>query len=376
MRLGYLLKRCYSKFLRADRKYISQISKEAPWVYISYISEVFYKRDNVDYMHSHQSRRETIVIVRVFNELGYNVFLSDSNNPKFPNRNFKILFGIEPGFVQAYYKYPTATKIYYATGAYSSHQNSMIINRTNDFSNKYNYKYPYSRLVKTYDNIDMADFILQIGSKYTIETYPEQYRDKIEIIHQSCVLDSVCIELDKDYSNRTDYIWLGGGGCILKGLDLVVDYFRDHLDLNIHIVGVVERDFIKAYCNTFPPNVIFHGFMDVSSTEFKNIASVCNFLIYPSCTEGGVPGSVITCMYYGIIPIVSRWAAFDEIEEMGYLLANLDVESIQCVIDKMQNLSDEEVKRLSLKCSSFSQSTYNLKRFEKEFKQYIQSCEE
>ena len=152
-----------------------------------------------------------------------------------------------------------------------------------------------------------------------------------------------------------------------------MDYFKEHSDLTIHIVGAVERDFIKAYCGTFPSNIIFHGFMNVASVDFKNIASVCNFLIYPSCTEGGVPGSVITCMYYGIIPIVSQWAAFDEIEEMGYLLTNLDIDAIQLVIDRIIDLSDDEVKRLSVKCSIFSQNTYNLRIFEKEFKQYIKT---
>lgn len=78
-------------------------------------------------------------------------------------------------------------------------------------------------------------------------------------------------------------------------------------------------------------------------------------------------------MYYGIIPIVSQWAAFDEIEEMGYLLTNLDIDAIQLVIDRIIDLSDDEVKRLSVKCSIFSQNTYNLRIFEKEFKQYIKT---
>lgn len=371
MKLGYLLRRCYDKFWGVDKKYTSLISKEAPWVYVSYISDVFYKRDNETYMRGHQSRQETIEIVNVFNELGYNVFLSDSNHPKLPNRNFKILFGIEPGFVEAYRKYPEATKIYYATGAYSGHQNSMIINRTDGFSQKHHYKYPYNRLVVEYDNLEVADAILQIGSKYTVETYPKQHRDKIVTIHQSCVLSPECTELVRNYSNRKDYMWLGGGGCILKGLDLVVDYFKEHPELTIHIVGSIEEEFIKAYHHSFPSNVIFHGFMNVASEEFMCIVSACNFLIYPSCTEG-MPGSVITSMYYGIIPIVSRWAAFDEIDEMGYLLAGLDEESIQLAIDKVQKLSDEEVENLSLKCVKFAQNTYNLKKFKEEFKQYIQ----
>ena len=82
MKLGYLLRRCYDKFWGVDKKYTSLISKEAPWVYVSYISDVFYKRDNETYMRGHQSRQETIEIVNVFNELGYNVFLSDSNHKK------------------------------------------------------------------------------------------------------------------------------------------------------------------------------------------------------------------------------------------------------------------------------------------------------
>ena len=66
------------------------------------------------------------------------------------------------------------------------------------------------------------------------------------------------------------------------------------------------------------PNIKLWGFMDINSDELTAIIDRCNFLIYPSGSEGGCPGAVINSMKKGLIPIVTPWAAFDGIEEYGF----------------------------------------------------------
>lgn len=369
MNIKYKIRRFIDKITKRDKTYKSIISDNAPWVYISYIPEVFYKQKNLRYMNGHQSRRETIEMVRCFNNLGYNVFMTHFNNPTFPNVDVKIIFGLEPVFTEACRIYSDAKKIYYATGAYYGHQNSMIESRTNYFNIKHAANCPLLRLVKEDERIELADKILQIGSKYTIQTYPEKYREKITTIHQSCSIVN-CITMEQ---HGNDYMWIGGGGAILKGLDLVIDYFVCHKDMTLHVIGNIENDFLEAYSSIDLSNVIFYGHMDTASEEFRKVIAKCSFMVYPSCTEGGLPGSVITSMYYGLIPIVSKWAAFDEIESYGYVINELQDIDIERAIEWSLALDSNYKRSLSLKCSKFAQQTYNIDNFKKELYKYFEN---
>lgn len=62
---------------------------------------------------------------------------------------------------------------------------------------------------------------------------------------------------------------MGGAGPILKGLDLVLEYFRKHTELTLHVVGFIDDYFIKIIEADRMPNVLFHGYLNTSSLEFK-----------------------------------------------------------------------------------------------------------
>ena len=358
------------KVLRINRFYVSKCKDSDKWVYISYIPEVFYKLWDENYMRGHQSRQEMVEIVKIFNRLGYNVFVSSCNYPVLPNRKFDIVFGIEPTFVSACNKYPKAKKIYYATGAYWGHQNGMIKQRTDEFNLKHGTTSPYRRMVNVYNHLDLCDYILQIGSKYTVETYPEEYKKKITLIHQSNTLSDVDV-LNISYAKENEYIWIGGGGSILKGLDLVLDYFILNPEKRLHVVGTVEDDVIDAYGKGLKDNIVFHGYMNLFSSEFKEIVSKCNVAVYPSCTEGGMPGSVINAMYFGLIPVVSKWAATEEINKFGAIIENLSVESLADAIGSIEKLDKIKIEEMKKNCHQYAIETFNLERFAKEFKEYI-----
>lgn len=371
MTLKILINKVIKKILRSfgiTSSYISKISNEAPWIYVSYIPEAIYFRFDDAYLNAHQSHREMKVIIKTFNEIGYNVYCSNFMNENIPLIKFDVIFGLEPGFIAACEQNPHALKIYYATGAYSGHQNSMIRKRTDEFNKKWHSNYPYQRLVQEREFLSKVDKILQIGSKYTIETYPLQIQNKITTIHQSSTMKVDFFSQDKDYSNRCDILWIGGGGEILKGLDLFLEALGNS-KYYLHIVGNVCDEFREIFSKY--QNVKYYGFLNVNSPNFVKICKKCNFLIYPSCTEGGMPGSVINSMYLGVIPIVSRWAAFDEISKYGYMLEDLSVTAIHKSLEWIESLSYNEIEEKSIQCAEYSRITYNLNRFADEFKNYM-----
>lgn len=137
-------------------------------------------------MLSHQNKREALVIGDIFYSLGYNVKIALFNAPEeCDTRKYDIIFGLEPNFVTMSQRNPQALKIYYATGAYWKHQLTMVKNRTDLFNTKHGTHLPYSRLVDAHNSCEIADVIFQIGSSFTIQTYPSKLQSKINIINQS-----------------------------------------------------------------------------------------------------------------------------------------------------------------------------------------------
>lgn len=356
--------------------YISRIKKSAPWVFVSYIPEACY-RYGTNYLNGHQNRREMKRIVKVFNSLGFNVYVGQYDNVSLPDISTPptVIFGLEPAFERACTKWPNAMKIYYATGASFMHQNGMIKKRTDEFNKRYNplTPFPYQRLTSETERYVLADYIFQIGSEYTVETYPKELRTKIKLIRQS---NTICNKglspvLDASKKNKKVFLSLVSFGPILKGVDLLIDYFREHGEYVLHLCGPIENDFWKII-GELPCNIIYHGFMDTASNEFKEIASEAMYMIYPSCTEG-MPGSVINCMYYGCIPIVSKWAAVGSIKKFGFLIEDLNISSISKTVEGAQLLSERELIRMCIKGQQYVIDNYTLDVFESDLRNALKS---
>lgn len=356
--------------------YISKVSRKAPWVYISYIADPFYHLDDDAYMSSHQNKMETIRIVQVLNELGYNVYIQDYlSKRELPNlKNVKMVFGHEPNLIYAAEKYKGSIVVQYNTGAYVEHANSQIVRMTDYVNTKYNSNIPYRRLIEVkdrahsiYRGYEIADKILQIGSKYTVQTMPEVFHDKIVLIHEST---QNCRDIVIEDSIENHYLYLGSSGTMLKGVPLLIEYFTEHTEKNIHIVGRIEEDYMELIRNEITPNIHFYGYMNVCSDEFVKITKKCNFILYPSGTEG-VPGAVLCAMKYGLIPIVTPWAAFDEIEDYGFLMDyNWNVNSIAKGIDWATSMSKEERFKTKNRCKQYVNLNYNIEKFTEEFRRF------
>ena len=345
------------------------------WIFISYLTEPFKRRNEKIYFHGHQNRQETLIFEEVIQELELSYVFNDYNKPlNFKNRKFDIVFGIEPNFKKMCIKNPKAIKIYYATGAYYKHQNMMIIKRTNFFREKYKVNYPLRRLVKEHYSCEIADFIFQIGSNFTIETYHEILRNKILLINQtSHVFKNINIDQKIKATSKKDFIWFGSSGTILKGLDLVIEYFLSNKIYNLNIVGPIEEEFISIFKDKLKEarNIHLYGFLDVESNEFLELANKCAFLVFPSGSEGGAPGSVINLQKLGVIPIISRWASCNKISELGYILDDLNSSCIEKAIEWSQSLSAETLAKYIIDNHNYVVNMHNCDKFKSEIKKYF-----
>jgi hypothetical protein len=337
--------------------------------YISYIPDPFFKITDKQYLNKHQNRRETLLIGKIFNELGLGIKVERFDKIfVYMSKRFDVVFGLEPNFMKAIAKNPKAIKIYYATGAYYKHQNTMIIQRTDEVNAKNKFQLSYQRLIKPHNSCEEADYIFQIGNLETIETYPVNLRNKIFLIRQSCYDYNYNIQSKLFKYDRHHFMWMGSNGSILKGLDLILDFFHKNKEYTLHVVGNIDKDFHKAYCQVLEHthNIQCHGFLSIDSVELINIAEKCIAIIFPSCSEG-FPGSVINMSKLGLIPIVSKWCAYKEINKLGYLLPQLDVESILSAINWIDNLPKSELEDLFFSNYEYANTNFNQSTFELDF---------
>ena len=84
-----------------------------------------------------------------------------------------------------------------------------------------------------------------------------------------------------------------------------------------------------------------------------------------------MPGAVLNSMKCGLIPIVTRWAAFDEIEEYGYVLDDWTIDAIDKGVKWSRSQSIESISKLKDACSLYVRKTYSLEQYKKEFKEFF-----
>lgn len=346
--------------------------KERKSILISYLTKPFRYLDDKNYLNGHQNRREVLLLDSVLNNLDFNRRYVRFDCPTFFKRKYDVVFGLEPNFIKAANKNPDSLKVYYATGAYWKHQNRMIETRTDKFNKEHNSNVKYSRLNQPHNAAEIADYIIQIGSQYTIKTYPEELRNKIIPIRQTCHNFTFENFLNRkiEQFELTDFVWMGSNGTILKGLDLLIDYFLIHPELRLHIIGPIDPDVMDVYENIIKDkdNIKVYGFLDLDSNLIEEIALKCSYVIVPSASEGGCPGAVINMMKLGCIPVVSEYAAFDEIEKFGFLIKDFSLSAIEDTIKELRKITRKDAIEKVKNIFHFANNNFNQNVFVEDMK--------
>lgn len=280
-------------------------------VLISYITDPF-KKNNL----AHSNYYEVTSAAKVFDQLGFAVDIIHYNG-KIPKlEKYDVIYGFGDVF-QSYFESGLVGKktIYYGTGMHVSHQNTASLNRVKDVYEKKNVWLAKSaRFVeKTWTHQTLlVDGIIALGNERCSETYRKYYNGFLKNLPAPFYKTLLAEQVVKNRHALAEksFLWFGSSGLIHKGLDLCLEYFITRSDLQLHICGNIfsEPDFVNAYkAELFhTSNIHVHGFVRIDSSKFVEILEKCNFLIFPSCSEGGGVSVLTAVGNGGLIPIISE----------------------------------------------------------------------
>lgn len=357
----------YGRFRNRDHH--SRIGRGHPNALVSYIPSANRLSLKDKRFRDHQNIAESREIVAVLNELGFNVDVVDFRNARVKRKSYDLIFGLEPSFVSHSLRNPDALKVYYATGAYWPYQNDAERKRCAVISLKRGMVQP-RRLVRPHESCEIADLIVQIGSMNSVSTYPPELRAKVVIIRQS-TLGSAPLPASSDHQKgfRDRYVWFASNAAALRGLDLCLEHFVSRPKLHLDVIGKVEDDFQALYHKELfdTPNITYHGWMNVGAPDFAGLIRSCCFVILPTASEG-FPGGILVMMKMGLIPIVTRNAAFPGFEDFAIIINGIDPDSVSEAISQSTELTEEERISRSSKAISFVNANFNINTFREDLK--------
>lgn len=349
-------------------------------VLISYITKPF--REGIDIIHTNSA--EVLEIAEVFRSLGFNVDIADYDYEGYIDyKRYKTIFGFGEPLVNSFNfnSIQSTIRIYYGTGMHISIQNQNSTKRIETVKNKKGVWIPESgRIVEKAwtQQTTNVDAMIVLGNDEVKKSYQKYFNKDIYLLQPSFyhLLDYKTIIAKKNFSEaKTNYLWFGSSGLIHKGLDLLLEVFKELPDLHLHICGPIENEqaFREAYYNELykTANVHTYGFVKLDSLLFREILEICAYIIYPSCSEGGSPSVLNVCGNGGLIPILAKEASID-INNFGFLIESLDVSSVSKAIEDSQKLSESELQKLSDK-SGEETSSYTLDNYRKQLGTHLRS---
>jgi glycosyltransferase involved in cell wall biosynthesis len=222
-------------------------------------------------------------------------------------------------------------------------------------------------------SFDLANYAVLHGNRFTAETYA-YLKKPLFLISTSSALEIAFPEGRNVDACRRNFLWLGSGGMVHKGLDLVLEAFAGRPNLHLTVCGPVkqEKDFEKAYFRELyeTSNINTVGWIDVTSSKFSQIAQGCIGLVYPSSSEGQA-GSVVTALNAGLIPIVSYQSGVD-VQDFGLVLEECSIGRIQSTLDVVSNWPAEKLEEMAYNAWEYARKNHTRQVFAENYRRIIE----
>jgi hypothetical protein len=339
-------------------------------VLISYVVNPFRRGVNIH----HTNSIESLIIARAFYNEGYNVdVVWLFSETKINYEKYDVIFGLGEPFERSFYNVSRRLKrICYVTGMHPYINNQLSIDRIKDvYSKRDKLLLKSSRLMdKCWTaQFSLSDGIIALGNNAVMETFAPFFSNKIVSLPPSYhkIYDFTNIIKDKDFSiARNNFLWFGGSGFVHKGVDLLLEYFTDRSDINLHICGPIseEPEFATCYHKELynTPNIKTYGFISLNSQIFRELLKKCAFVIFPSCAEGGGASVINVMANGGLIPIVTK-ASSIEISEYGIQIESTHLDCIHNAIEEARMLTANDLSIRSYSCGKYVSQTHSVENF-------------
>jgi len=336
---------------------------------MSYLTSPFLTQNQIP---AHANYWQSKCIAAALRDLGFDVDICDYDD-EVNLDGYDLIFGLGISLEEAVARNLACIKIFYATDAHSFQRNRAEFVRLAALADRRLVKLPPARQKIYSDKLSAyaSDAILSTGNAWTMATYADVFRGPIYRTPVSVCLPAHTRTVNRDFAEaRKNFLWVGSGGNVLKGLDLAIEAFVQLPDCTLNICGPIEPEIETEYANEFrSPNIIRHGFVDISSNEFEAIVRRCAFTIFPAASEGGA-GSVLTAMGAGLIPIVTAEASVD-IGSSGFLIEKPDVQSVLQAVREALKLECGTAAKFSAACRQIVERGHSVRNYDEHLRRAL-----
>jgi len=342
-------------------------------ILLSYITEPF---TLAPYEHKsllHSNYQECKTIADIFSKKGYDIDVINATNTTFiPKKHYSFLIDIKSNIERLRKMLPDTTMVMHIVESHHLFHNKAEQARLEQLYKRKGVKLIRRRTTEEHQNVENADYLEGLGNKHTLSTYSHIKKDIYSVPISTTVRFESPAHKNFDLI-RKNFLWIGGGGAVHKGLDILLELFSKTPDYTLHICGPVraEEDFINLYKKELfeTKNIHLYGRISPDSKEFKKIIDNTLVVIYPSSSEGQA-GSVITAMHAGLIPIVSVESGVD-IDNFGITLKNCTEEEIKKEIKFLSTLPTTTLKQMALETWEYANTHHTIETFKKHYEDFV-----
>lgn len=321
-------------------------------------------------------------IIHTFIEMGYCIDVCFANDVQQYNRlskkKYDIVFGFGDAFKQACKDNTRALKISFimenhpdAVAAKYQERLDYFHKRHPNISTKTSF--PRTGYFDT-EQFRFSDVGILMSSRYNALNFKEFSNKGLYLINSNSIfnkeflfernINTQCIA-----SSRNNFLWFGSNGLIHKGLDIVIDAFKQMPELTLNCYGIGKFEY-ALFDKIKAPNILNCHRVNVSSSAFiSSVVMRHNFMILDSCSEG-MSTAVSTCMAHGIIPIISKECGFNE----ASCIIQLEDNSVNGVIEAIRHtfeMTDDMILAMREECYNYARRNFSLECFDKQFKKEL-----
>lgn len=207
---------------------------------------------------------------------------------------------------------------------------------------------------------ELANEIITLGSEQFYKGSKKVYK-----LYPTALFNPTYRHSDVQKDN-CKFLVFGAGGIICKGIDILIEIFQKHPEWTLYICGGQVTEELHKLGYKIPANVIDCGFVNVNSEKFCQLVQKCTWSVLPSCSEG-TSTSTITCMYHGLIPIISKECGLTEFSEGCLLLENCTLETIEIALQNAIQLPQNEKNEMIRHGVEIVKEHFTLRTFTQRF---------
>jgi glycosyltransferase involved in cell wall biosynthesis len=326
------------------------------------------------FSNKHTMYWESVEMVKILNARGYVVDYADYRIPYTgPWEKYSLVIDQMDNLKNAPTR-PGLAKIQYATYIHWLVWNRAELERIAWFKKRTGITIPMNRQIPPIVSDEYADYITYFGTPYQADSFdkkPKRHQLNISAVYEPPHKPKNISE------SRHNFIWLGGGGLVHKGLDIAMEAFAKVPEAHLYIAGDLKSE--SRFWKWAEPflakhqNIHMLGWMDVGGQAFDDIARRSIGIVYPSGAEGG-PGSVAQALHWGLIPIVTK-SALVRAETLGYIIQgstdNEFIDSAAALVRTVMNTPEEKLREQSDAVVAFAQKYHTRKAYSESFSRLI-----